>query len=106
MRSALTSWMCAGIFAAPRATSRLDLEAEHRGEAHGAQHAQAILAEAVAGVADRAEHARLEIALAADVVDELLGERIEEKAVDREIAPLGVLLRRGKADVSGWRPSR
>ena len=79
----------------------VEIEAERGREAHGAHHPQAVFADAVGGVTDGAEHARVEVSLAADVVDEPVGEGIEKEAVDREVAALGVLLRRGKADGGG-----
>src|SRR4030095_4875245 len=39
-----------------------------------------------------------EITLAADVVDEFLRERVVEDSIDGEVAPLRVLLWRGKGD--------
>ena len=45
--------------------------------------------------------APLEVVLAADVVDDLLGDGIEEQAVDREVAALGVVLGGGERDAVG-----
>ena len=39
--------------------------------------------------------------LAADVVDDLFGDRVEEQAVDREVAALGVVLGVGERDAVG-----
>ena len=44
---------------------------------------------------------RAEVVLAADVVDDLVGERVVEQAVDREVAALGVVLGVGERDAVG-----
>jgi len=80
---------------------RFDPEVEPRGEADGAQEPKAILGEAFGRAADRAQHLRVEVGLAPDVIDQPFGHRIVEKAVDGEVAPLRVLLRRGEADRFG-----
>lgn len=45
---------------------------------------------AVFGDADGAEQAHAKVHLAVDVIDDLIGERVEEEAVDGEVAALGV----------------
>ena len=73
---------------------RLDAVAEARGEAHGAQHAQLVFVEAALGIADGADDAGLEIVAAADVVEDAIAvQRIQQQAVDGEVAALDVLLR-------------
>ena len=80
----------------------VDGVSEARGKAHGAQHAQLVLGEALLRRADGAHQAALQVAPAFDVVEQLAvrsvgmrGERIEQQAVDGEVAPLHVMLRRG-----------
>ena len=67
--------------------SRVELELERRDEARGAEHAQAVLREALVRVADRAEHAAREIAAAVERVDELRVDGVDGDRVDREVAP-------------------
>ena len=73
------------------AAGAVDLEAEARRELDRPHHADRVLAEADVGVADAAQHALFQIFQPADIVDD--GERLDvvEEAVDREVAPLGVL---------------
>ena len=75
---------------------RVDLEVQRRGKPHRAQQAQLVLAEPGHWLADRPHDASSQILLTLDVVDHggLLG--IEEQAVDREIAPLGVVAGRAE----------
>src|SRR5262249_6545033 len=49
------------------------------------------LGEALGRRADGPQQARREVFLPADVIDDLAGERVEEHAVDGEVAPQGVL---------------
>ena len=84
---------------------RLDREVERGGEAHGAEHAELVFGETQARVADGADQLALEVVVAADVIDDFVGDRIEEQAVDREVAALGVVLGVGEGTLSGWRPS-
>ena len=58
---------------------------ELRGEPRRAQHAQRVLLEALARVADRTDHARLDVGLAAEQVDDLLA--LHGDGVDGEVAP-------------------
>ena len=51
----------------------IDRALERRGEARAAQHPQPVLGEALLGVADRAHHLRLEIALPAERIDATAG---------------------------------
>ena len=74
----------------------LDGQIAARRELHRAQDADRILAEADVGIADGADDARLEIGHAVDVVDDLPGLEVVEQAVDREVAPAGVLLGRAE----------
>jgi hypothetical protein len=83
----------------------VDLELEDRGETDGAQHPQAILAEAARGVADGAQEAAVEVGASADEVDDLAGDGIVEHAVDGEVAALGILAGEENVTASGWRPS-
>src|SRR3989441_1044223 len=68
------------------------------GEAHGAQHAQAVLGDARAGVADSADDAGAQVRQPADEVDHLAAEGVEEEPVDGEVAALGVRTRRAEVD--------
>ena len=68
-----------------------DGEVELRGEANGAEHPQVILAEAFFGRAHGADEFGAQVRLAADPVVQLLGQRIVEESVDREVAADGVL---------------
>ena len=65
------------------ASSRAKLEP--RGELHGAQHAQAVVAEGRR--IDDAQDAPLEIAAAVERIEVLVGQRIPRDGVDREVAP-------------------
>jgi hypothetical protein len=82
---------------------RIDREAEARREPHGAQHAQPILGDARARVADGPDGAGGEIGAATDEVDDLVGERIPVERIDGEVAALRVLL--GRAEVHGDGPA-
>ncbi len=79
----------------------VDREVECGGEADGAEHAELVFADAQARIADGADDALLEILLAADVIDDLVGDGIEEEAVDREVAALGIVLGVGECDAVG-----
>jgi len=79
----------------------IDFELEHGGEADGAQHAEAILAEAARGVADGAQKAAVEIGASADEIDDLARNGIVEHAVYSEVAALRVFARRGEGDGLG-----
>ena len=76
--------------------ARLDRQPEARGQADAAEHAQLVLAEACRRVADGPQHAGVQVLLAADVVDQLVFQRVEEHAVDGEVAAQGILAGRGK----------
>jgi len=69
----------------------VDREAEAGGELDRAQQAHRIFAQALVGVADGLEHAPLDVREPADVIDDLVGDRVVEEAIDREVAALGVL---------------
>jgi hypothetical protein len=49
----------------------VEFKAEARGKAHGAQHAQVVFFKALAGRADGADEMPLQVAAAADVVEQL-----------------------------------
>ncbi len=67
---------------------------EARGEAHRAQHAQLVFAEAQLRLADGSHHALSEIFPPPDKIQHpVAAERIHQQAVDGEVAPLHVLLR-------------
>ncbi|MFO0634735.1 MAG: hypothetical protein U0168_17970 [Nannocystaceae bacterium] len=70
---------------------RLEVEVEPRGELHRTDHPHRILAEAQPGIADGADHPRVEVGHAVDEVDDLLGLDVEEQAVDGEVAPARVV---------------
>ena len=101
MRSALTALMSARLGEEGRPGGGVDLEVERGGETHGAQEAQAVLAETRGGVADGAQDARGEVGPTADEVDHLVGNGVEEHAVDGEIAAFGVAPGRGEGDIDG-----
>ena len=66
-----------------------------RGEAHSAQQAQMVFLKAAHGIADRADQARVDVGAAANVVEDLVGLRIEQQRVDGEVAAQHVLTRIG-----------
>ena len=70
----------------------VQLEAELRGEAHGAHHPHGVFAEADVRVADGAQDAALEVLQPADVVDHVERLDVVKEPVDGEVAALGVLL--------------
>ena len=78
----------------------VDREAEARGEADGAEHADGVLAEADVRVADAAQDPLAQVAQAADVVDHAVLERVVEERVHREVAAEGVLLGRAEGVVA------
>ena len=69
-----------------------DLESQRGREPHAADEPQLVLGEARMGIADAAEDACAEVRLAADEVEDLAGEGIEEQAVHCEIPPSCVAL--------------
>ncbi len=85
-----------------RVGGRVDPESEPGREAHGAQHSQAVLGDAGAGVPDGADHAGTQVGDAADEVVHLAGQRILEERVDGEVAPAGIVAR--GAEVHRARP--
>ena len=91
-RSALTIDQLAGLLLNGGERLLVDREIEPGGKANGAEHPQLVFGDAGQRIANGADDAALQIRLAADVVDHLLGERVEEQAVDREVAALGVVL--------------
>src|SRR5581483_8281420 len=64
---------------------RLDREAKPGREAHGSEQPQCILAKALVGLADRANHARFEIIHALHRVEDPACLRVVEKRVDGEV---------------------
>ena len=72
---------------------------EGGGEADGAEEAEPVFGEAEGGVSDGAETAVFEVIAAADEIDDVAGERVEEHAVDGEVAAFGVGFRGGEDDV-------
>lgn len=76
-----------------------DLKIELRGEADGAEQAEIIFGKTFGGRADGAEEFRAQIAFAADPVVELLGDGVEEKAIDGEVAAGGVGLGVAEGDL-------
>ena len=64
----------------------VELELERRGEARGAQHAQAVLAEALERRAHGAQHAALEVLLPVVRIDDAAVVRVERDRVHREVA--------------------
>lgn len=77
----------------------IDGVVEGSGEADGAEEAEPVFGEAEGRVADGAERVVFEVVAAADEVDEVTGERVEEHAIDGEVAALGVGFRGGEDDV-------
>ena len=82
---------------------RVEFEPQRRREPHGAQQPQLVLFHALPGVADRAQHAGLQVGHAADVVDHRAGRGVLEQAVDREVPAAGVRL--GRAEPHRVRPA-
>ena len=74
----------------------LDPEVEARRELHRAHHAHGVLAEADHRVADRADDALLQVVHAPDPVDHRERLDVVEEPVHREVAPVGVRLRRAE----------
>ena len=64
-----------------------DRKVQTRRKANGAQHPQMVLFETALRPADRADHAGIQIGSPADQVDYLVGLRIQQQSVNREIAP-------------------
>ena len=91
IRSPLILTMLRGVAAMAAYVCGLDGETQPRGETHGAEHPQVVLAEPLVRIADGPDDAFLKVGLPAHVVDDLLLERVVEHAVDREVAPAGVL---------------
>src|SRR5690348_9486280 len=81
--------------------ARLDCKAEAGREAHGPQQAQVIFLEALLGITDGANQARLDIVLSTDVVDDAILDRVKEETVDGEIAPAGIFLGVGEMHLGG-----
>src|SRR5687767_7704472 len=75
---------------------RLDLKFQCGRKPNGAKHPQAIFPETSRRITNGAQHLRLEIFPAADIVYQFLPDRIEEQAIHREVPPLSVFLRSGK----------
>ncbi len=71
---------------------RLDRKAQPGRETHRSQKPQMILSEARRRLADGSDKTRLQVCSPADVIDHPHVQRIEEHPVDREVAPLGVVL--------------
>lgn len=74
------------------------------GEANGSEEAEAVLGKAGERISDSPNDFGGKIGLAADIIEELLFERIVKHAVDGEVASLGVFLRGGEGD-GGRAPS-
>ncbi len=68
----------------------LDRHPEPSGEPDSPEEPELVLAEPGFGVADRPQDPGVEVGPAADVVEHLAAQRVEEHPVDREIASLGV----------------
>lgn len=79
----------------------VELEVEVAGEAEGAEEAEFVFTEAFEGIANSADDAFGEVLLAADVIEDLISDRIEEHTVDGEVAALGVFFRGAEDDVLG-----
>src|SRR6185437_3317748 len=67
-----------------------DLVADAGGEADGAKHTQLVFRKTKLGRADGADQAVFEIGLAANIIEHLDGDGIEQEAVDGEVAALNV----------------
>ena len=84
---------------------RLNREIKARGESHGADKPQFIFFEAPLGIADSANDPRAQIGAAVDVIEDFVGARIEQQAVDGEIAAQDIFLRRWREnDAVGMPP--
>src|SRR5204863_6093683 len=84
--------------------SGFDLEPEHGCKANGAQHPKPIFSEALPGIADRTNQARLQVRTSPDEVDNFIRFRIEEHPVDCEVAAGRIFRRRRKMDLC-WMPA-
>src|SRR5690242_2295210 len=73
---------------------RIDRVSKARREADRSQHAQLVFRKAPLGIANRANYMSLEILATADEIQDFIVDGIEQKAVDGEVAPLDVFLRR------------
>ncbi len=98
MRSGDTTRISWAIRCAAASVAGIDREVEPCRHSHRAEDAELVFREPRDGVADRAEQLRIEIRPAADVVNQLALHRVEEHAVDREVAALCVFLWRRKDD--------
>src|SRR5436190_16140345 len=76
----------------------VDRKIKPSSEADGPQHPQLVLGNAGERIADRADDTALDIRLPANEVDDLVVQRVVEQAVNREIAPLGIVLGIGKGN--------
>ena len=82
-----------------RQRRRLDRKTEAGREAHGPQQPQVVLVEAGDGLADGPDDPRFEVGPAADIVDDLPRQWVEEHAVDCEIPPQRVVPGVGRRDL-------
>ena len=78
---------------------RRDREAEAARELDRPEHADRVLAKADVWIADRSDEPGFEVLQSADVVDHREVRDVVEEAVDREVAPQGVLARRAEGVV-------
>ena len=101
MRSALTAWICAAWarMAAAVAGSMVNSKRVAMRTARSSRSLSS--SKRRLRIADGAQHAFVQIRLAVDVIDELSLERIEEHAVDGEIAALSILAGRRENDLIG-----
>src|ERR1700723_1528513 len=74
---------------------RLDGVAEARSETYRAKHPQLVFAETRFGLANGTNDSVARVVASADEVEHFVRFRVEQQAVDREIAPLDVFLRSG-----------
>ena len=78
---------------------RLDFKTQLRGKPHRAQQTQMVLGKPFLRRADGADDFRAQILFAADPIVELFRDRIVEKSVHGEIAPLRIGLGVGEGDL-------
>ncbi len=78
-----------------RERQRIDSKAKSRRKTHRPEHAQLVFLEALLGISDRANDARIQVGAPADKIQHVVAvQRIHEQSVDGEVAPLHVFFRR------------
>jgi hypothetical protein len=83
---------------------RVDFEFEIGRETHRPEKSKVIFRKTLIGIANAADSFRFKIRLPPNVIDKLVGNRVKEESVDREIASLCVMLCIGERDCR-WMPT-